>query len=282
MSPVAGMLSPFPPADLLSSIVRACVRQLLLVCGPVLSSRAQASCLRCVCLCRRECSTLLRCRSYSTQCGYINHRVTGNAQIFTHPLPITSPSVRSAGRLTVVLEQISNVPLSSAQLFVVVRLGSGEQRTRAAEVEYSDVRLLRSTVQFEIPRSCVQDRSMQLLVEVHDDRRGMRGSTGLLVWKIIRGDETHGSFPLWSAQNPAEPVYSEGQGSAITHVDMSVSFSAASRSLPMSASFTRSNVKPFTHNDFGVVRRASGGGGMETSWGFTSQSGHNASSLRPT
>jgi hypothetical protein len=82
---------------------------------------------------------------------------------------------------------------------VLVRVGQSEQVTpwsasSAWRSTEENVKLMRYTMHFDLPRSNVQDRSTQIVLEVHD-ANGLHSSVSLPVWKVARGDDTHGNFP---------------------------------------------------------------------------------------
>jgi len=131
----------------------------------------------------------------------------------THPSNISpqpSTGARRDGRLSVVIERVTNPP-SKTDIFVLVRVGQSEQVTpwsasSAWRSTEENVKLMRSTMHFDLPRSNVQDRSTQIVLEVHD-ANGLHSSVSLPVWKVARGDDTHGNFP---SMFPPLPEFNPG------------------------------------------------------------------------
>lgn len=134
-----------------------------------------------------------------------------NNALSRHPFLISRD-----GRLSIVIDKVTNAPVGS-DIYVVACVGQSEQCTLLASnsawrTAEDNVKILRATLHFDLPRSSVQDRATQVVLEVHD-KKGPHGSVSMHVWKVARGDGAgQGSFPCRACKIPSRPHLS-GQAS---------------------------------------------------------------------
>eukprot|EP00282_Hemiselmis_andersenii_P028841 CAMPEP_0169466648 /NCGR_PEP_ID=MMETSP1042-20121227/21886_1 /TAXON_ID=464988 /ORGANISM="Hemiselmis andersenii, Strain CCMP1180" /LENGTH=152 /DNA_ID=CAMNT_0009579727 /DNA_START=89 /DNA_END=543 /DNA_ORIENTATION=+ len=141
--------------------------------------------------------------------------------------------LRPDGRLAVVIERVTNPPPTESVAVVVRVTGAATQSVEEASLSRGDsVRIIRSTLQFDLPKAVVRDKGTQIVLEVYREAGELHGAMSMHVWKVVRGDDVHGSFPLWSCTDPSKPAYSDasaGSDARVTTVDLSISYAPVVR-----------------------------------------------------